>query len=735
MSVRGWRVLGAVGFLLATSQPLKAQDGADVMRALLAAELPDSAAAVGKRLVTRAPSDARLRAWYIASLDQAKRFDDLWAFVRRCQPGVTEPWRMAECAYELSTRPDGWRAGLDSADKVLRVAVSRRPTDAALALLATKLLVRRAEYSTHAYAPVLAFLDSAVARTKGDYDLRAWRAAMRYDAAGVSPVDSAAQRAALAELAALRDEFPTRLPAFHLAAERLMRRAPVEALPIIKRAVELQPRSVELRRDYWTVLSRATAGNEGARRDAIASDIAVWLVEMDSTPAALAVASRQLRDVKADAAARRLDDRLLARAPVSRETDDLLVRRARQWNDSLRAVSDSTSRRPAADSARLSAVRIRALDSLVFGHRFVSRLARGGAASDLLWYVRADTTYPAARLLETARLVHGTPVLQMYVTHATTAVALAERRVALAEAERWTVEGLKNVWRELDDMKSLYPSTGEFVAAMERWQTLFMTARAVVQIAGRQYTAADATLARAEALSPGDAGVQYQVGRLRLIQNRRDDAEMAFVRALDDGDVLEINESRPALERLYRQQHGSLADWDGYLSDVRRRETETRHARVLASALTEPARPPSFALKSLDGQVVKSESLKGKIVVVNFWGTWCGPCVVEMPALQKLYEAYRSDSSVAIVTIAKDELTDLQRFMAAKHLTLPTLLDDGYSARAAIDVWPTTWVLDGDGLVRYRPRTTANRLVEEWTWIIEAMRNAPRRGAAGQTPP
>jgi thiol-disulfide isomerase/thioredoxin len=705
------------------------------MRALLAAEMPDSAAAVGKRLVTRAPWDARLRAWYIASLDQAKRFDELWAFVRRCQANVTEPWRMVECAYELSTRPDGWRSGLDSADKVLRVAVSRRPADAALAVLATKLLVRRAEYSTHAYAPVLAFLDSAVARTTGDYDVRAWRAAIRYDAAGVSPVDSAAQRAALAELGALRDEFPTRLPAFHFAAERLMRRAPAEALPIIKRAVELQPRSVELRRDYWTVLSRVTAASGDARRDAIGADIAVWLVAMDSTPAAMAAASQQLRDLKADAEARRVDDRLLARSPLSREADDLLWRRARQWNDSLRAVSDSTSRHPAADSARLSAARIRALDSLVFGHRFVSRLARGNAASDLLWYVRADTTYPAARLLETARLVHGTPMLQMYFTHAITAVALAERRVALAEAERWTVEGLKNVLRELDDMRSLYPSTGEFIAAMERWQTLFMTARAFVQIAGRQYTAAESTLARAEALSPGDAGVQYQLGRLRLIQHRRDDAELAFVRALDGSDVLDINESRRALERLYRQQHGSLEDWDRYLSDVRRREKETRQSRVLASALPEPSRPPSFALTALDGQVVASESLKGKIVIVNFWGTWCGPCVGEMPALQKLYEAYRSDTAVAIVTIAKDELTDLQRFMAAKQLTLPTLLDDGYSARAAIDVWPTTWVLDRDGSVRYRPRTTPERLVEEWSWIIEAMRNAPRRGPTVLTPP
>jgi thiol-disulfide isomerase/thioredoxin len=700
--------------------------GADSMRHFLAVERPEAAVSVGKRLLRQAPTEPRLRAWYLASLDQARRFDELWAFVRRCDSRPAEAWRAVECAYEVATRPHGWRAGLDTAEVYLRAAVTQRPGDPEIALLATRLLVRRVEYSTHQYKSVLAFLDSAVRLSNDDYDLRAWRAAVRYDAAGVAPVDTVAQRAALLDLAELRREQPARVPAYHLAVERLLRRSPGEALPLITRALALQPASVELRRDYWALLARQPGTADEARRAAVIEDVATWVTAMDSATTALFAASRQLRDIKSDSLAQRLEERLLARAPVSREADELGWRRARMWTDSLRALSDSTSAHPGADSVRLRAVRIRAFDALVFGHPFSSPLTRASAAAELLDFIRADSTYPAPKLLAVARLVRAAPLLQTYVTCGITAVALAERRVALPEAERWTQEGLKTVWRELDDMRSLYPSLGERMAALARWQTVFLVARADVQIAARRYAAADSTLARAAGESLGDADVQYLIGRLRLIQHRRDDAEFAFVRALGGRDVLGINESRRDLEHLYFERHGSLTGWDTYLIDVRRREADKRRTTILASALANASSPPPFALKALDGRVVTSESLKGKIVIVNFWGTWCGPCVGEMPALQKLYDKYRSDTAVAIVIIAKDELADVQQWMAAKRHTVPTLLDEGYSAQASIQVWPTTWVLDRDGTLRYRLRSTPEQLVEEWSWVIEAMRGAGR---------
>lgn len=689
-------------------------------------ERPDLAIAIGQRLLRSAPSDARVRAWYIASLDQAQRFDELWAFVRRCSARPTGPWRTVECAYEVSTRDHGWRAGFDSADVLLRAAVKQRPGDADLLLMATRLLIRRVEFSTQKYAPLVAFLDSASLQAKGDYDMLAWRAAVRFDAASVSPADTAAQRLALRDLAELQRQQPDRVLAYRLATDRLMRSSAEAALPVARSAIALQPGAVSLRTTYWRLLLRQPGGEPAAREAAVTADIASWLPAVDSSAAALLAAIRQLRSLKRDSLARMVEDRLLARNPVSREADDVLFSRARAWSDSLRRVSDSTSARPHADSARLRAAHRMALDRLVFQHRFTSSMTQGFAAAALLNIARDDSTYPSARLLAVARLVHDAPVMQTYATHAIPAVALAERRIALAEAERWTREGARKVWRELDDRQSLYPSIGERVAALDRWQAVFLVARAVVQIEAGRHAEADSTLDRALALSPGNPSALSQVGRLRLLQERRDDAEFAFVQALKDTDVLGVNRSRRELERLYAERHGSLEGWTSYLADVSRRETDTRRVRLLASELASPVKPPPFSLPALDGRMVTSESLKGKIVVVNFWGTWCGPCVGEMPALQQLYDKYRSDSAVAIVTIAKDALDDLQTWMAAKRYTFPTLLDEGYSTLASITTWPTTWLLDREGVVRYRLRSTPAQLVEEWSWAIEAMRGAGR---------
>lgn len=696
--------------------------GVDWMRRHDMDDRPELAITLGRRLLRRAPTDARVRAWYIASLDQARRFDELWAFARRCDARPADPWKKIECAYALATRSHGWRAGLDTADVDLRAAAEQRPGDAGLLLLATRLMLRRVEFSTHQYAPLVAFLDRAAQQTGGDYDIRAWRAAVRFDAAAVAPGDTAAQRAALNDLAALRRQQPDRVLAYRLAVDRLTRQSSAEALPLTRAAIALQPGAVSLRTTYWTLLLRAPGVEPAARRAAVAADIASWLPEADSSAAALLAASRQWRTLKRDSLASVAEDRLLARTPVSPEADDVLLSRAKAWGDSLDRVSDSTSALPQADTIRLRAASRRALDRLVFEHKFSSSMTRGFAASLLLNLVRADSSYPRTRLLAVARIVHDAPVMQTYATHAIPAVVLAERRIALTEAERWTREGERTYWRELDDMRSLYPTLGERMAALERWHAVFLVARAVVQIAAGRYADADTTIDRALAMRPGDPGALAQLGRLRLLQHRPDDAELAFVQALDEHDVLGANHSRRELERLYTSRRGSRDGWEVYLGDVRRRDAESRRVRILASELASPVKPPSFSLTALDGRVLTSERLRGKIVVVNFWGTWCGPCVGELPALQQLYDKYRSDSSVAVVTIAKDALADLQPWMAAKQYTFPTLLDEGYSAQASIDVWPTTWLLDREGKVRYRLRSTPAQLVEEWSWAIEAVR-------------
>jgi len=108
---------------------------------------------------------------------------------------------------------------------------------------------------------------------------------------------------------------------------------------------------------------------------------------------------------------------------------------------------------------------------------------------------------------------------------------------------------------------------------------------------------------------------------------------------------------------------------------------------------------PGFNLTALDGRPIRSSDLKGKVVVLNFWATWCGPCKEEMPALDRLRKRFDSQE-VAVLTVTTDAQRDgIADFLKQLGLSLPVLLDE---SREVSDVFtvrglPTTFVIGKDG--------------------------------------
>jgi len=129
--------------------------------------------------------------------------------------------------------------------------------------------------------------------------------------------------------------------------------------------------------------------------------------------------------------------------------------------------------------------------------------------------------------------------------------------------------------------------------------------------------------------------------------------------------------------------------------------TSLRDAKGYALRSGTPA--PTFRLASLGGGDVDLGALRGRIVVVNFWATWCPPCVDEMPSLEKLHRALGPEGLVILgVSVDEDEAA-LRAFVARTGVTFPVLRDPGGRVAAhayRTTGWPETFVIDPSGRLR-----------------------------------
>jgi len=128
-------------------------------------------------------------------------------------------------------------------------------------------------------------------------------------------------------------------------------------------------------------------------------------------------------------------------------------------------------------------------------------------------------------------------------------------------------------------------------------------------------------------------------------------------------------------------------------------------APLAALGLTAPHErlpAPAFRLADLDGRPVAPADLAGRLVLVNFWATWCAPCVKELPALEALWSAYRERGlTVLAVNVDRGRRSHVARYAKKLGLTLPVLPDPDGNLRRAYEVraLPTTYLIGRDGRI------------------------------------
>jgi thiol-disulfide isomerase/thioredoxin len=125
-------------------------------------------------------------------------------------------------------------------------------------------------------------------------------------------------------------------------------------------------------------------------------------------------------------------------------------------------------------------------------------------------------------------------------------------------------------------------------------------------------------------------------------------------------------------------------------------------------AVNSPAK--IFVLQDMEGKALRSTELAGRVVVVDFWATWCAPCIKELPALAALHERLRDRKDVALLSFnVTDEAKTLEAFVKEKRIGFPVYRADTLTGPYELTVFPTKLVIDmrsagraNPGIVRFR---------------------------------
>ena len=158
---------------------------------------------------------------------------------------------------------------------------------------------------------------------------------------------------------------------------------------------------------------------------------------------------------------------------------------------------------------------------------------------------------------------------------------------------------------------------------------------------------------------------------------------------------------------------------------------------LLALARRGPTLAPDFVVPDLAGRTVRLSGLRGKVVVLNLWATWCAPCIEEMPSMERLYARLR-DTDFALLAVSQDE--DGKRvvapFVERMHLTFPVLLDPERQVgdHYGVTGYPETFVIDRNGYVVEHVLGPRDWAAPDEIAALQALIAAGDRGGAPPAP-